>query len=110
MSSRLLNLIALSTLTFATLHAANGAEPKPEATTVALTIAVPTNVSAENRELATSLLTLLELEVAQDSRLSVVERRQIELVLHELALSIDLSKSSEKKVRLVGQRHFVTGS
>ena len=69
-------------------------------TTVALTIAVPKNAVAEDRELATSLLTLLELEVAQDSRMSVVERRQIDLVLHELALSVDLSKSSEKKLRL----------
>ena len=69
-------------------------------TTVALTIAVSKGADAENRELATSLLALLEAEVAQDSRLSVVERQQIDLVLHELALSVDLSKSSEKKLRL----------
>lgn len=69
-------------------------------TTVALTVALSKNASTENRELATSLLTLLEAEVAQDGRLSVVERRQIDLALHELALSADLSKSSEKKLRL----------
>ncbi|MFT5327584.1 MAG: hypothetical protein ACI8P0_005476 [Planctomycetaceae bacterium] len=69
-------------------------------TTVALTIAVSKGADAENRELATSLLALLEAEVAQDSRLSVVERQQIDLVLHELALSVDLSKSSEKQLRL----------
>ena len=30
----------------------------------------------------------------------MVERQQLDLVLHELALSVDLSKSSEKKLRL----------
>lgn len=69
-------------------------------TTVALTIAVPTDATDSDRELATSLLTLLELEVTQDSRLSVVERRQLDLALHELALSVDLGRSSEKKLRL----------
>lgn len=76
------------------------AADKPKETTVALTIALSKNADAENRELATSLLTLLEAEVALDSRLAVVERQQIDLVLHELALSVDLSKSSEKKLRL----------
>ena len=76
------------------------AAEKSKETTVALTIALPKSADAENRELATSLLTLLEAEVAQDGRLSVVERQQIDLVLHELALSVDLSKASEKKLRL----------
>lgn len=76
------------------------AEEKSDVTTVALTVAVPKDTSAENRELATALLTLLEAEVGQDGRLSVVERQQLDLVLHELALSVDLSKSAEKKLRL----------
>ncbi len=69
-------------------------------TTVALTIAIPTTATVEDREMATSLLALLEVEASQDPDLSVVERRQIGLVLHELALSVDLSKSAEKKLRL----------
>lgn len=71
-----------------------------EDTTVALTIAVPTTVTAEDQEVATSLLAFLEAEVSQDTDMSVVERQQIDLVLHELALSVDLSKSAEKKLRL----------
>jgi curli biogenesis system outer membrane secretion channel CsgG len=69
-------------------------------TTVALTVAVSKGASAEERELATSLLTLLEVEAAQDGQLSVVERQQIDLALHELALSVEQSKLSEKKLKL----------
>jgi tetratricopeptide (TPR) repeat protein len=69
-------------------------------TTIALTVAVSARADSGERELATSLLTLLEVEVAQDRQLSVVERQQIDLVLHELALSIDVSKASDKKLKL----------
>ena len=71
-----------------------------EKTTVALTVAVSKDATAVDRELATSLLTLLEVEVAQGGQISVVERQQLDLALHELALSVDVSKSSEKKLRL----------
>jgi tetratricopeptide (TPR) repeat protein len=91
-----LGLVSLALFHTPTLVAAE----KPVTTTVALTIALPADADTENRELASSLLTLLEAEVAQDNRLSVVERQQIDLVLHELALSVDLSKSSEKKLQL----------
>ena len=100
MNSRIL-ITVFGLATLAAFHTPSlFAADESKETTVALTIAVPTNASTENRELAAALLTLLEAEVAQDGRLSVVERRQIDLVLHELALSIDLSKSSEKKLRL----------
>lgn len=68
--------------------------------TVSLTVAVSKGAAAEDRELATSLLALLEAEVALDGRLSVVERQQLDLALHELALSVDVSKASEKKLKL----------
>jgi hypothetical protein len=69
-------------------------------TTVALTVAVSKDADAADQQLATSLLTLLEAEVAQDNQLSVVERQQLDLALPELALSFDLSKSAEKKLKL----------
>ncbi|MDA0807498.1 MAG: tetratricopeptide repeat protein [Planctomycetota bacterium] len=71
-----------------------------ETSTVALTVTVSKDVSDADRDLATTLLTLLEVEVAQGFRLSVVERQQLDLALHELALSVDLAKSSEKKLKL----------
>lgn len=76
------------------------AKETSDAATVALTVAVSNEAAAADRELATTLLTLLELEVSQDPKLSVVERQQLDLALHELALSVDLAKSSEKKLRL----------
>jgi tetratricopeptide (TPR) repeat protein len=100
MSIRQMSSIAAAFCFCVFQQAVFSAETKPQATTVALTVALPSGADAAERELATSLLALLELEVAQDSKLSVVERRQIDLVLHELALSVDLSKSSEKKLRL----------
>lgn len=100
MSVRHLSFIAAAFCSCVFQQAVCGAESKAEATTVALTVAVPSKADTAERELATSLLALLEQEVAQDLRLSVVERRQIDLVLHELALSVDLSKSAEKRLRL----------
>jgi len=100
MNSRIL-ITVFGLATLASFHSSVlMAAEKPKETTVALTIAVAKSADAENRELAAALLTLLEAEVAQGGRLSVVERQQIDLVLHELALSVDLSKSSEKKLRL----------
>ena len=100
MKSRfLITVFGLATLVL--LHVPDGfAAEKSETTTVALTVAVSARADSGERELSTSLLTLLEVEVAQDRQLSVVERQQIDLVLHELALSIDVSKASEKKLKL----------
>ncbi len=100
MKSRfLITVFGLATLVL--LHVPDGfAAEKSETTTVALTVAVSARADSGERELSTSLLTLLEVEVAQDRQLSVVERQQIDLVLHELALSVDVSKASDKKLKL----------
>ena len=92
MSIRFFTALAVSVILGTTCRLLSAEDSTPETTTVALTIAVAKSASAENRELATSLLSLLEAEVSQGGRLSVVERQQIDLVLHELALSVDLSK------------------
>lgn len=83
-----------------TLSCQTLADEAANRTTVALTVAVSEEAPADHRELAESLLTLLELEVAQRDRVSVVERQQLDLTLHELALSVDVSKVSERKLRL----------
>lgn len=100
MKSRfLITVFGLAMLALLHLPAGFAAE-RSETTTVALTVAVSAGADSGERELATSLLTLLEVDVAQDRQLSVVERRQIDLFLHELALSVDVSKASEKKLKL----------
>lgn len=91
---------AASILAVLTLLTGQSRASVPKKTTVALTVTLPLDADAECRELAASLLTLLELRVSQDGRVSVVERQQLDSVLHELALSVDLSKVSEKKLRL----------
>src|SRR5262245_20165162 len=56
-------------------------------TTVALTTTTNSAVADAGDELANSLAALLEVQLLADDSLSVVERRQIELALQELALS-----------------------
>lgn len=69
-------------------------------TTVALTAAVYSAAGKPERDLAGALLALLELEVSSQDGLAVVERRQIDLALHELALTKDLSRNATAKLRL----------
>jgi len=57
------------------------------ATTVALTTTVSAQASPAEKQLATNLLALLEVETSQHSAIQVVERQQLDLVLHELVLS-----------------------
>ncbi len=69
-------------------------------TTVALTAAVYAGAGKSERDLAGALLTLLELELSKQDELSVLECRQIDLALHELALTKDLSRNSAARLRL----------
>ena len=69
-------------------------------TTVALTVALPQGAGPAERNLAGPLLALLEVELSGESKLSVVERRQIDLALQELALAKDLGRNAASKARL----------
>jgi hypothetical protein len=69
-------------------------------TTVAITAAVFTEAGESERDLMGALLALLEPAVSMQPGLSVVERRQIDLALHELALSEDLGRNAETRLRL----------
>ncbi len=82
------------------LPRAHAQEENGKDTTVALTAAVYAGAGKPESDLAGALLTLLELEVSSQDGLSVVERRQIDLALHELALTKDLSRNSAAKLRL----------
>lgn len=76
------------------------AEQDDRETTVALTAAVFPGAETQQRELVESLLALLELNVASQPGLSVVERRQIDLALQELALSGDLGSNAAARLQL----------
>lgn len=69
-------------------------------TTVALTVAVYNDAGPAERDLTGALLALLELQVSAEPGLGVVERRQIDLALQELALSKDLGRNAAAKAQL----------
>lgn len=68
--------------------------------TVALTAAVFAEAGKSERELVDTLLVFLESEVSMQPRFAVVERRQIDLALHELALAEDLGRNAEIRLQL----------
>lgn len=68
--------------------------------TVALIAAVYAEAGMPERELVGALLALLEQEVSIQPGLNVVERRQIELALQELALSEDLGHNLATRLQL----------
>ncbi|MEX1026831.1 MAG: hypothetical protein WD049_02315 [Candidatus Paceibacterota bacterium] len=68
--------------------------------TVALTATVFADAGKSERELMEALLAVLESEVSMQSGLSVVERRQIDLALQELALSEDLGQNEVTRLQL----------
>lgn len=70
------------------------------AATVALTATVAKGANPSQQDLTETLLALLEAEVSAQTNLVVVERRRIDLTLHELALSLDLGNNAEAKLRL----------
>ncbi len=67
-------------------------------TTIALTVTRPAAANEADHKLTDSLVALLELQVLEDDSLSVVERRQIDLALQELALS--RSRSAAESLQL----------
>jgi len=69
-------------------------------TTVSLTTSVDREAGKAERDLMGSLLALLEVDVASRSEFSVVERRQIDLALLELALSEGLAEDSDSRLQL----------
>ena len=78
----------------------SSAEVGDDGTTVALTATVFTEAGASERDLMGALLALLEAEVSMQPGLSVVERRQIDLALLELALSEDLGRNAATRLQL----------
>jgi hypothetical protein len=79
---------------------AAGADDPGKPTTVSLTASAHAEATAADRELVASLLPLLEMDVASRPQFSVVERRQIDLALLELALSEGLAESSDARLQL----------
>lgn len=77
-----------------------GRSSSAQDTTVALTFTLPTDTAEDTQHLAASLLTLLELEVSRAGHVTVVERRQLDRVLHELALSVDQATLPVRNLRL----------
>jgi hypothetical protein len=67
---------------------------------VALTATTHAEATSNQRELADTLLAFLELEISQQDDLGVVERRQIQPALHELALSEGLGADSKARLQL----------
>lgn len=92
------SIILALLLTVASQHSTVRADDAE--TTVALTVAVYQDAGDSERELAGALLALLELEASAKRGLSVVERRQIDLALQELALSKDVGRNAEAKAQL----------
>ncbi len=94
---------AIFTLLLASVSLASwtrAADDKPSETTVALTAAVYAEAGESQRDLMGALLALLETEVSMQHRLAVVERRQIDLALQELALAEDLGRNAETRLQL----------
>ncbi|MEZ6122489.1 MAG: hypothetical protein R3C49_04850 [Planctomycetaceae bacterium] len=69
-------------------------------TTVALTAVVEQDADEGQIALVNGLLDLLEAELSTQPDVAVVERRRIDLALHELALSADLGRNSESRAQL----------
>lgn len=90
--------VLLSTVSFVSPSFAD--DDKDGETTCSLTAAVYAEAGQPQRDLMGSLLALLESKVSIQPGLSVVERQQIDLALHELALSEDLGRNAETRLQL----------
>ncbi len=88
-------LVVLALTSFAA-----GADVAGKPTTVSLTASVHAEANAADQKLVASLLPLLEVDVASRPQFSVVERRQIDLALLELALSEGLAENSNARLQL----------
>lgn len=69
-------------------------------TTVALTATVYNGAGDEQTDLMNGLLDLLQVELSTQPEIVIVERRQINLALHELALSMDLKGNADSQLQL----------
>lgn len=71
-----------------------------EETAVALTATVYTGAGDAPSDLMSGLLDLLQVEMSLQPDVVIVERRQIDLALHELALSADLNGNADSRLQL----------
>ena len=95
MPIRQLLTVLLTVRIFAALDPVHAGE-----TTVAVTALVYDNASNDQVDLVNGLLDLLQVELTTQSNLVIVERRHVNLAMHELALSADLKGSAESQLQL----------
>lgn len=69
-------------------------------TTVALTATIYNSAGDKQADLMNGLLDLLQVELSVQPEVVIVERRQISLALHELALSADLKGNADSRLQL----------
>jgi hypothetical protein len=94
----MLRILLLFVVSYGLLLGLCGPSVAAERTTIALTSTRPGGMSAADQQFVENLATLMDLAVQSDESLAVVERRQIDLAIQELALS--RARSADQSLQL----------